>query len=275
MSDAAAVLQREVPPTARFAVERDFPGEIQRTGVSQPNLWLANHTSRNELNVFNGESSASAGVGYVPDEIHTGGPEAVASRLAPLGVTHLVTVDPATAARYGTSPRWSPVWSEGPLAILALTPVAGQPDPATLVTADGHVDVRWLSTSVEHPRWQLSSDGARVVTIALAYSPKWHARVDGRSTPLRPAGGFKLLGLQVPAGAHRVSLDFRPDRVDWLGRLITLATMLALLAPTALRRWRRSPLVPRLAARLPARITGRPDPPDESEGSPARVTTGV
>src|SRR5205814_6597331 len=66
MAHAAAVLERVVPDTGRFAVERDFPAEVKRTGVSQPNLWLANHTDRNELNVFNGESSASAGVGFVP-----------------------------------------------------------------------------------------------------------------------------------------------------------------------------------------------------------------
>jgi hypothetical protein len=73
-----------------------------------------------------------------------------------------------------------------------------------------------------------------VVTAAIGYSPKWHLRIDGRSAPLH-ASRDGILSFTVPAGDHRLALDFRSDGWDRIGWIITLLSLagLALLAGRA------------------------------------------
>ena len=52
MHQAAAVLNSVVPPSARFALERDVPIEVSATGVPQPDHWLAWASGRNILDSF-------------------------------------------------------------------------------------------------------------------------------------------------------------------------------------------------------------------------------
>src|SRR5207302_11449165 len=82
---------------------------------------------------------------------------------------------------------------------------------------------------------------ATTATIALAWSPKWHASVDGRSVPLEPSAD-QLLTLALPAGTHRLALDFRPDAWDRLGVAVSALT-LALCGAWAVRRRHQAPLV--------------------------------
>jgi len=254
----AVQLHALVPVGARFAVERDYPDEIERTGITQPNLWLAYWSGRNELNVFNGESSASAGAGYIPDEIHAGNPGQVVNDLTRLGTTHLVTVNPETPARYAASGRARIVWEDGSMAILSLSPPRGQPDPASLASvgaAHAPATAELVDPSPERPRWQVSVVGPTPVTLAVAWSPKWTARVDGRPVPVAVDRLDKLVSVTVPDGSHVIALTYGPDGWDRLGVLITLAT----LATLAVRRWR------------PAwwwgwRLTGPDTAPDDEEG---------
>jgi uncharacterized membrane protein YfhO len=57
--------------------------------------------------------------------------------------------------------------------------------------------------------------------------PGWQARVDGAPAPLEPVDGL-LRGVPLPAGEHRVEIDFRPA-VLRAGLLVTGAGLLALL----------------------------------------------
>jgi len=242
---AAAVVHDSLPLGSRFAVERDFPAEIRRTGITQPNLWLAYHAGANELNVFNGESSLSASAGYAPDLIHDGDAAKIARRLAPLGVVEVVTVAPATPARLAASGRFGLAWRDGPIAVLRLVPFRGEPAPGSLVWAEDArpgTAARLDASRAEHPRWQITMPVPGTVTLAVAWSPKWSARVAGRQVPVHVEPTDHLVALWLPAGESAVALDYEPDGWERLGRAITVTTLalLALFAIAATARRRRA-----------------------------------
>ncbi len=79
-------------------------------------------------------------------------------------------------------------------------------------------------------RWQVDSSGPRpsLVVIAEANFPGWKARVDGRPVEVLEADGA-FIGIPVPAGTHQIVVDYhRPPAAD-VGRLITGATLLAIV----------------------------------------------
>jgi hypothetical protein len=79
------------------------------------------------------------------------------------------------------------------------------------------------------------SDQPTVATAAVAWSPKWHATVDGQ--PVRPGRSQQgQLTVPLPAGSSRVVLEFRSDGWDRLGVAGTLLTVAALAAWAAWRR---------------------------------------
>lgn len=228
MQEAASQLARLVPEGARFVTQRDFPGEIGRTGLTHPDFWLAWASGRNTLNSFSVESTTSAGPAYESEHILDRPPDAVADALSRLGVTHLVTVSDAAAAQVSASSRFEEVWRSSPLAIFAVSSRAGQPEPAALVTASSPVGAGLVNAEPEHMVIQLEAPTATTATVAVGWSPKWHASLDGREVPLRPTDDG-LLSLDLPPGESRLELDFRPDQWDWLGRLMTILTIGALL----------------------------------------------
>jgi uncharacterized membrane protein YfhO len=69
--------------------------------------------------------------------------------------------------------------------------------------------------------------------VADAAYPGWTARVDGQPAPLLTAN-LMLRGVALPAGAHEITLEYRP--ASWqLGRLVSLmalASCFVLLALT-------------------------------------------
>ena len=224
MHEAAQQLARVVPDHARFATPRDFPTEITRTNMIHPDRWLAWASGRNTLNIFHATSSVAAGPPFETDHIVDRPPDAVAESLSRYGVTHLVTVSDAAADQIATSGRFMPVWRGSPLAIFALTANAGQPDPAALLPADGPVSARILEAEPERLVVEATASQPVRAQVAVTWSPKWHATVDGRPVRLdRSEQGVMVLA--VPEGTHRVVLTFRLDVWDRLGILVTLATV--------------------------------------------------
>ncbi|MDQ3946075.1 MAG: hypothetical protein M3357_13175, partial [Actinomycetota bacterium] len=226
MRAAAAVLSRLVPDGARFATQRDFPLEIGRTGVIHPETWLARVSGRNSLNGFNLESSSTPGAAFAPDRLDESGPRASARRLSRFGVTHVVTTDEALFGELTGSGRFRPVWRERPVAILEVVPEPGQPGPASLLSAPRPLLARLTDARAEHLAVELEAPEPIVATVALAWSPKWHARLDDRPVDLgRTSDG--LVTVEIPQGAGRLRLDYRADGWDRLGAAITLLTLLA------------------------------------------------
>jgi hypothetical protein len=85
-------------------------------------------------------------------------------------------------------------------------------------------------------RWVVEASGSEpaLVVVAEARFPGWRARVDGRAVPVLEADGA-FLGVPVPAGRHRVTLEYRRPAAAVAGRLVTVVTLVA-LAVVAVRR---------------------------------------
>ncbi|TMM16487.1 MAG: hypothetical protein E6G01_08035, partial [Actinobacteria bacterium] len=213
MREAAAQLAKVVPPGARFATQRRFPEEITDTGVSHPDFWLAQQSGRDTLNAFNAESSSVHDLVFAPEAIGNQAPDVTADTLAPLGVTHVVTVDPLTAARLAASPRFSMVWQSPPLAVFALMPADGQPPPASLLATSGPASASLRDPGPDHIVIDATAREATTATAAVAWSPQWHLRIDGRPAPLG-RDKHNLLQFALPAGAHTVALSYRSDLAD-------------------------------------------------------------
>jgi uncharacterized membrane protein YfhO len=97
-------------------------------------------------------------------------------------------------------------------------------------------EARLVRAEAQHLVIEASTGQPTSATIAVAWSPKWHARVNGRAVALgRSANG--LLMLSLPAGSSTIELVFRPDAWDALGATLT-ALALAVLAGLAWRRRR-------------------------------------
>ncbi len=224
MRAASLELARLVPDGARFATQRDFPSEIGRTGLTNPDRWLAWASGRDTLNNFHITSSQNPNAAAEPEHILDRQPEAVADALSRLGVTHLVTVSDEAASRMTASPRFAPVWRSSPMAIFRVLPEQGQPDPASLITTDVPARAQLVEAEPEHIAIDVDAAGPTRAAIAVGWSPKWRARFDGRpvGTVRAPDG---LIQLQLPAGSGRLTLDFRQDWWDYLGQAVTLGTL--------------------------------------------------
>ena len=189
MAAAARELARVVPDGARFATERDYPGEVDRTGIVHPETWLAHASGRNSLNGFNLESSSTPRAALLMNDLDGLSATRIALRLNRYGVTHVVATSDDFVRRLTRSPRFSPVWSSPPLTILALQPAPGSPSPASQVSGDGPVSARLTGADAEHLSFEVEAAQPTGVTLAVAWSPKWHGQAEWRcrSGSNRPA----------------------------------------------------------------------------------------
>jgi hypothetical protein len=238
MRAAARRLSRVVPDGSRFAVERDYPLEIARTGVIHPETWLAWASGRDLLNGVGLESSAVTRAPFVPDAIGSVPPSRIADELARAGVSHFVTTDRRTLGDLADSGRFRIVWRDAPIAILEVVGADGQPRPESLLTAPGiSLDARVAAADAEHLEIEFDAEHRARAELALAWSPKWHATVDGRDVPLA-RGNDGFIQLEIPGGEHRLVLDYAPDGWDRVGVALSLATAAALLVFAFSRRRR-------------------------------------
>jgi hypothetical protein len=243
---AARELARLVPDGARFAVERDFPAEVKRTGIIHPETWLARASGRNSLNGFNLESSSTPRAALLMHRLEGLSATRIALRLSRFGVTHVVATSDEFARRLTRSARFVPVWNDPPVTILALEAAVERPRPDSQIAADGPVSARRIRTEPEHLGFEVDAPAALDVTVALAWSPKWHGRLDGAPVRLRRTSDG-LVTLSVPPGRSDLRLDYRGDAWDRLGvstTLLTAAVGVIALVRTGRRR-RRSGAAPK------------------------------
>lgn len=244
MRDAAAELRRVVPDGARYIVRRDLAEldavnaiEPHRLGHLQPAFWFAYASGRNSLNGFGIESSNTPIPNEEADGFALGNPpDAEADFFSGLGVTHLVTMtDDLANTRLG-SDRLQLVWRESPIAIFAVRSRAGQPDPASLIETDAPATARLARSDPERLRIDVDATRAVRARVAVAWSPKWHATVDGRAVRLVQTDGG-LMNVRLPAGASTLELSYEPDVWDRIGVVIS-ALALVVLAILGVLWWR-------------------------------------
>jgi hypothetical protein len=216
----AGQLAAHVPDGARFVTQRDFPNERRITGVSHPDFWLPWASGRDTLNLFNIESSTTGWPGHVADHLTEQPPEVAADELARLGVTHVAVINDQAAQPFLASSRFVTVWRSPPLALLAVAPRQGQPTPGSLLSTPVAAEARLVRAEAQHLVIEATAGEPTSATIAVAWSPKWHAGVNGRAAALgRSANG--LLMLSLPAGTSTIELVFAPDVWDALGATLT------------------------------------------------------
>ncbi|GIU89568.1 MAG: hypothetical protein KatS3mg010_0667 [Acidimicrobiia bacterium] len=248
LREAAARIEDLVPDGARFSVTRDYPAEIGRTGVIEPARWLAWASGRDLLNGFNPEASVAGYAVFVADGPREDEPvDEWLRELRRLGVSHVVVTRPDVRDRMDTASVASLVWEAGEISIHELTDDAGGRPPVLMQTA-APADVSFRRDGPERLTWQVSSEQPTTATIAVQWSPKWHATVDGRTVALTRTGDA-LIDVALPAGDHTVRLAYRPDAVDRLGVAVSVCTVLAIVGW-----WQRRRLAPHLErARAAAR----------------------
>ncbi|MGH8999561.1 MAG: hypothetical protein ACRDY7_09235 [Acidimicrobiia bacterium] len=235
MLKASAQLARLVPDGARFATQRNFPGEVHRTGVVHPELWLAWASGRNSLNGFNLESSSTPRAALEPARLDDRSPVASSRALARLGVTHVVTTGTKLATELAASGHFRLTWRAPPLAILAVLPRPGFPDPASQVHTLVPADATLVDATPERMRLRVSTERPLTATVALAWSPKWHATVDGEPAALEHTGDG-LVRLELGGGEHDIVLEYRSDGWDRAGPALTGLSVAAGLAWWGARR---------------------------------------
>ena len=148
--------------------------------------------------------------------------------LSRLGVSHVVTTGDPFADALAMSDRFELVWREPPIGIFAVRARPGQPDPAALVATGAPASARVTRADPERLRIRVDASVATRATVAVAWSPKWHGRIDGRPVELgHTADG--LIAVRLPAGRSTLELDY-PDGWDRLGVGLSALTLVLLAA---------------------------------------------
>jgi hypothetical protein len=145
--------------------------------------------------------------------------------MAGLGVTHVVTTTDGLAESLSASDRFRVVWRESPIAILAVRPRSGHPEPSSLVSTTVPATASTAVADSEHIEVRARASAATRATLAIAWSPKWHGTLDGESVDLT-RGADGLIEVELPAGASALSLEYREDGWSVVGVLVTVSTVL-------------------------------------------------
>ena len=142
-----------------------------------------------------------------------------------LGVTDIVVDKVEVDNQMKQSTLAKAVWTEGPVTIYEVLDDSGGRPPILLDPVGAHpTSVRFSERGPERLTWDVDTTQPFAATLAVAWSPKWHAQVDGRPAHITqtPDG---IMEVAVPRGRHSVTISYRPDLADRVGALLTLATL--------------------------------------------------
>jgi hypothetical protein len=157
----------------------------------------------------------------------------IAASLTRLGVTHVVAITDHAIADFDASDDFRPAWREGTIVIYELV------RPPDAIPGSAELTGRVLESTPEHLRVTLDPDHPTAATLGIAWSPKWHATVDGDPVPVgRTPDG--LITLTLPPGRLTLDLTYEPDGWDRLGVALSFLTVCALIAWTWLAWKKRS-----------------------------------
>ncbi len=101
--------------------------------------------------------------------------------------------------------------------------------PAGDSTQAGPLAVRVVSHVATHWELDVVARQSTVLRLQQFYFPGWAVRMDGRSAPIEPATGAGLLETRVPAGSHKVEIDYGDTLIERAATYLTIATALLLL----------------------------------------------
>jgi Bacterial membrane protein YfhO len=102
--------------------------------------------------------------------------------------------------------------------------------PLTLAPAAGPENVRAVSYEPDALEIEATASAAGMLVLSENNYPGWHAWLDGAQTPIYSAD-IAFRGVAVPAGTHRIRMEFRPAILYWsLGLSAATAILLMALA---------------------------------------------
>jgi hypothetical protein len=110
-----------------------------------------------------------------------------------------------------------------------LYPPTDQVGTLSIIAGQGKVVVGELRNS--HRRFTLANEEPISVRIETYFHPNWIVRIDGQPVRISVEPGSGLMLIDVPAGAHTLTLDFEISRsIERWARLISLASIVVLMA---------------------------------------------
>jgi hypothetical protein len=114
-------------------------------------------------------------------------------------------------------------------------------EPVKLAADHGEVTInKW---EPEHRELSVELKDSDRLTIRTFNFPGWAATVDGQRTDIRTGTELGEMLLDLEAGSHAIILDFMETPVQWRGKLLNLAALIAVLGivgvASALKMWDR------------------------------------
>ena len=128
------------------------------------------------------------------------------------------------------APEYRPKWAFSDLysALENIGQHNGELDRVKIVVGRGNVIVKkWRP---RHIVLEVYAESSMLAQISQFYYPAWGARLDGvRAIEVRPSNAEGLIRIDIPSGAHLVSLVLRKDPQEKLGQTISAITIGACL----------------------------------------------
>ena len=116
----------------------------------------------------------------------------------------------------------------------------------------GRAEAQLTTRQATTQSWDVvAGDSGATIVFPTTYWPGWRATVDGEEAVVRPASGSGLIALEVPAGAHTVTLTLGRTPVRLAAEWLSLAAVvIAVAALTASYRDRSRPSLTTLGSSL-------------------------
>lgn len=97
-----------------------------------------------------------------------------------------------------------------------------------VISGTAHVEV--LGWRPRQLQFAVQASGPAQLLVRQFWYPGWAAMAaDGSRLPVEVEATTGVLGIEVPAGAHRISVVLKPQAAEWLGRSISVVSVLGCL----------------------------------------------
>jgi hypothetical protein len=225
--DAVVVeLRRSVAPHTRFAAQPESDDRLNAVRITHVARYLGWATGLDAINMFNPELNRSLGAGYIVDRYRDSDPGEVARQLRRRGVGVLVVHQNDVRDRLINDPNYA-VLTETPNAVVLRVQPDGRTAPPSLATFTGGGTATLRSAGAQGYSWSATVDQPGVAELAVGWSPRWSASIDGRSVPVTEAPDG-LIGLAIEPGEHTIELHYHLRASAWLGLFISALTVVGL-----------------------------------------------
>jgi hypothetical protein len=233
-----STLRQSVAPDTRFATQPESDDRLNNVRITHVARYLGWASQLNAINIFNPELNRSMGAGYIVDRYRDTDPSEVARQLRRRGVSVLVLHDPAVWGLYVANPNFA-VLAETSVAVVLRVQPDGDETAPSLVTFPAGGTASLVRAGSQGYAWDIDASQAGQIELAVGWSPRWSAKVDGRTVPFVEAPDG-LIGVPVTAGQQSVELHYSLGDSGWLGLAVTMLTGIWLVFGRRLKALRQS-----------------------------------